>query len=305
MKKKLIVITGPTAVGKTDLSIETAKHFSTEIISADSRQFYKEMNVGTAKPTTEQLKEIKHHFINSLSVTQDYNAGTFEADCNKLLEKLFEKYDILIMCGGAGLYINAVLNGVDELPKADDEIRKSLKEKLETEGIEFLQKQLQQLDPEYYQKADIQNPQRLMRAIEVCLISGKKYSSHLGKKNTERNFDAIVIGLQDEKEKLYDRINSRVDKMIANGLADEVKNLLAYKNNNALQTVGYKELVEYFEEKISFEEAVELIKKNTRNYAKRQMTWFRKMKDIIWFRTGENVEVRNYLTSIYPAGKSG
>ncbi|MEP7170907.1 MAG: tRNA (adenosine(37)-N6)-dimethylallyltransferase MiaA, partial [Bacteroidota bacterium] len=234
MKKKLVVITGPTAVGKTDLSIEIAKHFSTEIISADSRQFYKEMNVGTAKPTTEQLKEIKHHFINSLSVTQGYNAGKFEADCKKLLEELFQKYDILVMCGGAGLYINAVLNGVDELPKADEGIRKSLKEKFEAEGMEVLQKQLQQLDPEYYQKADIQNPQRLMRAIEVCLISGKKYSSHLGKKNTERDFDAIVIGLQDEKENLYARINSRVDQMIADRLADEVKNLLVYKHTNAL-----------------------------------------------------------------------
>lgn len=296
MKKKLVVITGPTAVGKTDLSIETAKYFSTEIISSDSRQFYKEMNVGTAKPASRQLKEVKHHFINSLSVTQDYNAGQYETDCKNLLEKLFEKYNILIMAGGAGLYINAVLNGVDDLPKADEKIRKSLKEKSGNEGIEFLQKQLQQLDPEYYQKVDKQNPQRLMRAIEVCLTSGKTYSSFLGKKKPNRNFDAVMIGLQDDKEKLYERINSRVDQMIENGLADEVKKLLPYKNYNALQTVGYKELIQYFEEKISLEEAIELIKKNTRNYAKRQMTWFNKMKEIVWFKTGTNEKPIRYLT---------
>jgi tRNA dimethylallyltransferase len=298
LKKKLVVITGPTAVGKTDLSIEIANHFSTEIISADSRQFYREMNVGTAKPTAHQLKEIKHHFINSLSVTQDYNAGQFETDCMKLLEKLFEKHDIIVMAGGAGLYIDAALKGVDELPKADLEIRKSLKEKIETEGIASLQKQLQQLDPEYYKKTDIQNPQRLMRAIEVCLASGKTYSSFLGKKIVKRNFDAIVIGLQDEKENLYKRINERVDEMISNGLEDEVKNLLQYKNHNALQTVGYKELIPYFEGAISLDEAIELIKKNTRNYAKRQMTWFRKMKEITWFNAGENEKVLNYLKLI-------
>jgi tRNA dimethylallyltransferase len=295
LKKKLVVITGPTAVGKTDLSIEITKYFSTEIISSDSRQFYKELNIGTAKPASQQLKEVKHHFINSLSVIQDYNAGQFETDCKKLLEKLFKKYNILIMAGGAGLYINAVLDGVDDLPKADKEIRKSLKEKSEKGGIEFLQKQLQQLDPEYYQKVDKQNPQRLMRAIEVCLASGKTYSSFLGKKKPNRNFGVVMIGLKDDKEKLYERINSRVDQMIENGLADEVKNLLAYKNYNALQTVGYKELIQYFEEKISLEEAIELIKKNTRNYAKRQMTWFNKMKEIAWFYPGENQEVLEYL----------
>jgi tRNA dimethylallyltransferase len=298
LKKKLVVIAGPTAVGKTDLSIEVARLFSTEIISADSRQFYKEMNAGTAKPAARQLKEIKHHFINSLSVTQDYNAGLFEADCINVLEKLFQQHDVLVMAGGAGLYINAVLNGVDDLPKADAGIRKSLNEKFEKEGIDFLQKQLQRLDPEYYKKADIQNPQRIMRALEVCLVSGKTYSSFLGNKNVKRDFDAVVIGLQDEKEMLYNRINERVDQMITNGLEEEVKNLLPYKNNNALRTVGYKELVQYFEGAISLEEAIELIKKNTRNYAKRQMTWFRKMKEITWFNTGENEKVLKHLKLI-------
>jgi tRNA dimethylallyltransferase len=298
LKKKLVVIAGPTAVGKTDLSIEVARLFSTEIISADSRQFYKEMNAGTAKPTARQLKEIKHHFINSLSVTQDYNAGQFEVDCIKVLEKLFQQHDVLVMAGGAGLYINAVLHGVDDLPKADAGIRKSLNEKFEKEGIDSLQKQLQQLDPEHYKKADIQNPQRIMRALEVCLVSGKTYSSFLGNKNVKRDFDAVVIGLQDEKEMLYNRINERVDQMITNGLEEEVKNLLPYKNNNALRTVGYKEMVQYLEGAISLEEAIELIKKNTRNYAKRQMTWFRKMKEISWFNTGENEKVLKHLKLI-------
>jgi tRNA dimethylallyltransferase len=298
LKKKLVVIAGPTAVGKTDLSIEVARLFSTEIISADSRQFYKEMNAGTAKPTARQLKEIKHHFINSLSVTQDYNAGLFEADCINVLEKLFQQHDVLVMAGGAGLYINAVLHGVDDLPKADAGIRKSLNEKFEKEGIDSLQKQLQQLDPEHYKKADIQNPQRIMRALEVCLVSGKTYSSFLGNKNVKRDFDAVVIGLQDEKEMLYNRINERVDQMITNGLEEEVKNLLPYKNNNALRTVGYKEMVQYLEGAISLEEAIELIKKNTRNYAKRQMTWFRKMKEISWFNTGENEKVLKHLKLI-------
>ncbi|MEO5570045.1 MAG: tRNA (adenosine(37)-N6)-dimethylallyltransferase MiaA [Bacteroidia bacterium] len=295
MKNNLIVITGPTAVGKTDAGIQIARHFSAEIISADSRQFYREMNIGTAKPSFPQLKEIKHHFINSLSVPQDYNAGQFESDCLRLLEELFKKNNTVIMVGGAGLYINAVLNGVDQLPPADSEKRQLLKEKFEQKGIVTLQEQLKELDPEYYAKADIQNPQRLMRAIEVCLVSGKKYSSLLGKKKAERNFNAVLIGLNLDKIILYERINARVDKMIDDGLVDEVKNILPYKEYNALQTVGYKELILYFEEKISLEEAVELIKKNTRNYAKRQMTWFRNMKDIVWFEAGEMEKILDTL----------
>lgn len=296
MNKYLIVIAGPTASGKTDLSIQVARHFSSEIISADSRQFYNEMTIGTAKPEAQPLKEVKHHFINSLSVVQDYNAGQFEADCLKLLEKLFKKNNIVIMTGGAGLYINAVLNGVDELPRASIEIRKLLTEKLKREGIQTLQNQLYELDPEYYEKVDKQNPKRLMRAIEVCLVSGKKYSSLLGKKKTERIFNPVVIGLQMEKELLYDRINSRVDKMISDGLVEEVKNLLPFKKYNALQTVGYKEIIEYLENKISLDEAIDIIKKNTRNYAKRQMTWFRKMKNITWFEAAETEKIIQYLS---------
>ncbi|MFI5219240.1 MAG: tRNA (adenosine(37)-N6)-dimethylallyltransferase MiaA [Bacteroidia bacterium] len=282
MNKQLIVITGPTAVGKTELSLKLAKHFSTEIVSADSRQFYKEMNIGTAKPTTSQLNEVRHHFINSLSIKEDYNAGRFETDCVSLLDKLFQKHERIILTGGSGLYINAILYGVDNLPKADCEIRASIKEQFEKNGIESLQQQLKLLDSEYYNTADIRNPHRLMRAIEVCLLTGKKYSSLVGKKNEKRNFDFVLFGLQIDKKELHERINTRVDKMISEGLVDEVKTLLPFKHCNALQTVGYKELFQYFEEAISLDEAISLIKKHTRNYAKRQMTWFRKMKEIKW-----------------------
>lgn len=282
MNKQLIVITGPTAVGKTELSLNLAKNFSTEIVSADSRQFYKEMNIGTAKPTTSQLSEVRHHFINSLSIKEDYNAGRFETDCISLLDNLFLKHERVILTGGSGLYINTILYGVDNLPKADFEIRASIKEQFEKNGIEPLQHQLKLLDVEYYNTADIRNPHRLMRAIEVCLLTGKKYSSLIGKKNVKRNFDSVLFGLHLDKKELDERINARVDKMFLEGLIDEAKTLLPFKHCNALQTVGYKELFQYFEKAISLEDAISFIKKNTRNYAKRQMTWFRKMKEIKW-----------------------
>jgi tRNA dimethylallyltransferase len=297
LSKHLVVVAGPTATGKTDLSILLAKHFHTEIISADSRQFYREMNIGTAKPSENQLREIKHHFINSLSVTLDYNAGIFETECIALLNKLFEKHELLILTGGSGLYINAVLNGIDELPKADKELRALLKAKLEENGLASLQEQLNELDPEYFQMADINNPQRVMRALEVCLSTGKNYSSFLGKNITKRNFAPIIIGLHAEKELLYERINKRVDEMIAAGLVEEAKTLLPYKDYNSLQTVGYKELVQYLEGKLSLGEAIELIKKNTRNYAKRQMTWFKKMNGIKWFEAGNMESMLSYINA--------
>lgn len=291
MSKKLIVIAGPTAVGKTDLSIELAAYFSTEIISADSRQFYKEMNIGTAKPSPSQLVDTKHHFINSLSIVDDYNAGKFERECIALLDILFESHDCVIMTGGSGLYINAVINGVDDLPKADTALREKLNKSFKESGIAILQTQLLQLDPEYYEKVDKQNPHRLIRAIEVCLLSGKKYSELLNKKKPKRNFETVFAGLFLEKEILYDRINLRVDKMLADGLEHEVASVLAFKNCNALQTVGYKEMIAYFEGHHSLYDAVELIKKNTRNYAKRQMTWFKKVKEIEWFDMSDQQNV--------------
>lgn len=296
--KKLIVIAGPTAVGKTALSILLAKHFSTEIISADSRQFYREMNIGTAKPTNSQLEEVKHHFINSLSITHDYNAGRYESDCTVLLAKLFTDHNEVILVGGSGLYINAVLYGIDQLPTADPELRKSLNELFEQKGLAALQEQLQQLDAEYFKKVDQENPQRLMRALEVCMITGKKYSALLGKQKTQRNFTPVIIGLNTDRELLYKYINERVDNMMANGLTEEVKSLLPYKNCNAMQTVGYKEMIKYFEEKYTLEEAVELIKKNTRNYAKRQITWFKKMDGIKWFEASDAAAILQYILAV-------
>jgi tRNA dimethylallyltransferase len=283
LKKFLVVIAGPTASGKTALAIDVAKHFNTEIISADSRQFFKELNIGTAKPAPEQLHTVKHHFIDFLSVTEDYDAGKFEEEVLKLLDKLFVTKDIVIMTGGSGLYIEAVCNGFDRLPDGDEDIRKQLSELFKKQGIAALQVQLKMLDPEYFSKVDISNPQRLMRAIEVCWLTGKKYSQLRQHGKTKRNFSIIKIGLEVARKILYERINQRVDKMISAGLTDEAKSVFPFRTANPLQTVGYKELFEFFDGKISFEDAIELIKRNTRRYAKRQLTWFRKDREFTWF----------------------
>lgn len=281
--KQLIVIAGPTASGKTAQAIALAKQLNTEIISADSRQFFKELTIGTSKPTAEQLAEVPHHFINSISIAQDYNAGIFETDALALIEILFKKHDVLIMAGGSGLYINAVLKGFDHLPEADKEVREQLRKELETNGIESVQKALLQKDPECFSRIDLQNPQRILRALEVCIITGKPYSTMLHYTNTTaRNFSTKIFGLELQRSELYTRINSRVDKMIADGLTEEVKSLQAYRKHNALQTVGYKELFEYLDGNIQLDDAIALIKKNTRNYAKRQLTWFRKIEKINW-----------------------
>ena len=256
------------------------------------------MNIGTAKPTPKQLTEVKHHFINSLSVSEDYNAGRFETDCISLLDNLFEKHNLVIMTGGSGLYINAVLYGVDNLPKADFEIRNSIKEQFQKNGITSLQQQLKLLDAEYYNTSDIRNPQRLMRAIEVCLLTGKKYSSLVGKKNTKRNFDFVLFGLQLDKKELHERINTRVDKMIADGLMEEAKSLLPFKHCNALQTVGYKEFFSQFDNEILLSETIFQIKKNTRQYAKRQMTWFSKMSGIKWLDASDPLLFENCIAQV-------
>lgn len=281
--KQLIVIIGPTASGKTVQAIELAKQLNTEIISADSRQLYKELTIGTAKPTAEQLAEVRHHFINSISISQDYNAGKFETDALALMEKLFKKLDILVMVGGSGLYINAVLKGFDHLPEADKQVREQLRKEFESNGIEYLQQQLLQKDAEYYSHVDLQNPKRILRALEVCIITGKPYSTLLHHtKAGSRNFTAKIFGLQVPREELYNRINSRVDKMIEEGLIEEVKSVKAYRNHNALKTVGYNEMFEYLDGNLPKDDAIALIKKNTRNYAKRQLTWFKKMQDVQW-----------------------
>jgi len=282
-KKTLITIVGPTAVGKTSLSILIASYFNTEIISCDSRQFYKEMTIGTAVPEKEELAVVPHHFIQNRSVFEDYNVGTYERDALNVLDTLFKKHNTVVMVGGSGLYVKAVLEGLDDFPKIDPSIRLELKHVLETEGIIPLQDQLKKLDVTTYNTIDIENPQRVIRALEICIGSNLPYSSYTGKLKKKRKFNSIVIGLNGEREKIYERINRRVDLMVEKGLLDEAKKLYPNKELNALQTVGYKELFSFFEEKVTKDEAIQEIKKNTRRFAKRQLTWFNKDVSIYWF----------------------
>lgn len=282
--KTLYVICGPTAVGKTDMAIELAEKLQTEIISADSRQLYREIPIGTAQPTAEQLNRVKHHFIAERSLEEGYNAGMFERDALKLLDQLFAKYDSVVCCGGTGLYIKALCDGLDDLPEADEELRNQLTERLETEGLSTLQAQLQHLDPVHYTKMDVQNPQRVIRALEVCLSTGKPFSSFLGGEKVLRPFKVVKIGLELPREELYDRINKRVDVMLESGWLDEAKAVFEKRHLNALNTVGYKELFAHLEGKMTLEEVIEKIKTNTRRFAKRQMTWFKKDGDIQWMQ---------------------
>lgn len=284
MKSKyLISIVGATGIGKTNLSLEVARYFKTEIISCDSRQFYKEMRIGTAVPSMEELHMVKHHFIQNRSVFDDYNVGEFERDALLMLDQLFIEHNVVVMVGGSGLYVDAVLKGLDNFPDIDPDIRMLLKLELKKNGIRYLQDQLMKLDSESYQNIDIENKQRLIRALEICLGTGKAFSSYLNRKKCNRNFIPIKIGLTADREFVYDRINKRVDAMMNEGLLKEVKKLYINKNLNALQTVGYKELFKFLDEEFTLSDAVSEIKKNTRRFAKRQGTWFRKDKDIKWF----------------------
>ncbi|HCN84448.1 MAG TPA: tRNA (adenosine(37)-N6)-dimethylallyltransferase MiaA [Sphingobacteriaceae bacterium] len=294
--KSLIVVLGPTAVGKTSLAIQLAQKFDTEIVSADSRQFFREMNIGTAKPTQKELNAAKHHFINSHSITDSFNVGDFEKAGLEVLSKIFESKEVAILVGGSGLYINAICDGFDDLPEADPEIRERLNQQLADKGIESLQIQLRQLDPDYYEKAK-DNPQRLIRALEVSLSTGKPFSSYHQQQKKKRPFNIIKIGLNTYRDKLYRQIDNRVDEMINAGLVDEARSLISYRDNNALNTVGYSELFDFFDGTISFEKAVELIKQNTRRFAKRQLTWFRKDSEIRWFEPTEYQKIEQYLLS--------
>lgn len=282
-KPLLICVVGPTAIGKTSLAIKLAQAFSTEIISADSRQFFKEMNIGTAVPSAEELSAVPHHFIQNKSIFEDYSVGDFEREAIALLNHLFEKHEIVIMVGGSGLYVDAVVKGLDIFPEVPSEIREQLNSELQIKGIETLQNELKKVDPVYFEKVDIHNPHRLVRALEICRATGKPYSSFLKKESVNRNFETVFIGLTSEREIIYNRINLRVDIMIESGLLAEAKSLYSHKEKNALQTVGYRELFEYFEGNISKEEAISEIKKNTRRFAKRQNTWFKKNEAINWF----------------------
>lgn len=282
-KKYLITVIGPTAIGKTALAIEIARHYNCEVISADSRQFFKEMAIGTAVPSKEELAAAKHHFIQNISIFDDYTVGDFERDAIAKLDELYLAHNFAVMVGGSGLYIDAVLKGFDDFPDIDPSVRKQLQENYEKYGIEFLQKELQRLDPVHYERVAKENPQRMMRALEVTIGSGRPYSSFLNIKKNSRRFTPIIIGLDAERETMYERINMRVDIMVENGLIEEAKNLYPHKKLNALQTVGYRELFSYFDGEFTKEFAIEEIKKNTRRFAKRQMTWFKRTEGAKWF----------------------
>ncbi len=278
----VIIISGPTAVGKTSFAIDLAKHFQTDIISADSRQCYKEMKIGVARPSDGELAEVKHYFIASHSITDDLNAGSFEKYALAAADKIFQKNTVAIMVGGTGLYIKAFCEGIDPMPVVPDEIRKQVIEGYEQKGLIWLQKELQQKDPAFWEVAEQQNPQRLMRALEVLYATGQSIMVYRTAKKTERPFRVTKIGLELPKEELHERIHMRVGKMMEDGLLEEVKTLTPYRSYNALQTVGYKEIFDHLDGKTSLEEAVTHIKTNTRQYAKRQMTWFKKDKEIQW-----------------------
>jgi tRNA dimethylallyltransferase len=285
----LITIIGPTAIGKTSLSIALAQHFGCDILSCDSRQFFKEMKIGTAVPSEEELAAAPHHFIQNKSIFESYSVGNFEQEALAKLDELFQKNNVQVMVGGSGLYVDAVLKGFDEFPEIDPSVRAKINKKFDALGIDYLQEQLQMLDSEYFQKLQtenpqtLQNPQRMKRFVEVCIGSGKPYSSFIGKRKNTRNFTPILIGLEADREIMYDRINQRVDLMLNEGLLAEVEALYPNKELNALQTVGYRELFDYFENKTNLEFAIEQIKMNTRRFAKRQMTWFKRTENVSWF----------------------
>ncbi len=287
---------GPTAVGKTATAIQIARQLGTEIISADSRQFYNELSIGVARPSKEELQTVKHHFIGHISIHTPYTASDFEKDALAVLAQLFSTHNYVVVAGGSGLFINALLNGLDDLP-FDEALRQQLTAQFETEGLEGLAEQLKQLDIESYLTVDINNPRRVIRALEICIASGKKASELRIKNTTQRGFTPIKIALNLDRELLYTRINQRVDIMMEEGLLNEVEGLLPYHNLNSLQTVGYKELFDYFDGKASLTEAVELIKQHTRNYAKRQLTWFRKDTAYHWFEPAQIDEILQFIKS--------
>lgn len=278
----LVVLIGPTGIGKTDLAIELAEHFNTEIISADSRQVYSELKIGTAAPTQEQLKRVKHHLIGNKSITEYYSAYEFELDVMQLLQEMFKTKNMVILTGGSMMYIDAVCNGIDEIPTISDQIREQTWADYENKGLEYMQRQLLELDPEFYKQVDLQNHKRVIHAIEVCLMAGKPYSSLRTNNKRKRPFSILRIALDMDRELLYKRIDMRVDNMIADGLEDEARQFVHMRNINSLNTVGYKEMFGYFDGNYDFEEAVRLLKRNTRHYARKQLSWFRRCPEYNW-----------------------
>ena len=296
MNNQLVTIIGPTAIGKTDLAIKIAEFYKTEIVSADSRQFYRELNIGTAKPSSSELSKIKHHLINNKSIHEQYNINDFEKDAIESINSIFKKNKVAVLVGGSGLFINSVLYGLDEIPEIDENIRNSLYSDMDSLGIKTLQEKLKLLDPNSYNNIDIDNPRRLIRALEVTIGSGKPYSSFLKKTKKTRNFNVITIGLNQDRAELYEKINARVDNMIKDGLIDEVKGLLELKNLKTLNTIGYSEVFKYIDGVYSKDECINEIKKNTRRYAKRQLTWFKSIENVKW--VSPNYDLKDVLNHI-------
>jgi tRNA dimethylallyltransferase len=295
VQKNLILVVGPTAVGKTDLCINLAKKFKTEIVSCDSRQFYRELNLGTAKPSPDELNQVPHHLINSLSIEDNYDVRRFEHDALEILDTIFKDGSIAVMTGGSGLFADAVTRGFDEIPDIDPDIRKRVISDYQSHGLDWLQTEVSRVDPEYYALVDRQNPQRLMRALEVFLGTGIKFSGFRQRKKTERPFRVIKIGLEREREELYHRIDQRMDQMINQGLFEEAESLFEKRHLNALQTVGYSEIFGYLEGNYDRSEAIRLLKRNSRRYAKRQLTWFRRDPEIRWFHPDQLEEILSWL----------
>ena len=297
--KTLIVITGPTAVGKTALCLDIAQHFGIPVINADSRQIYKELKIGTASPTIEQMRRVPHYFVGSLSLHDYYSASLFEQQVLEILRREFEHSDYALLTGGSMMYIDAVCNGIDDIPTVDDETRETLKRRLADEGLEALVEELRQLDPEYYEIVDKQNPRRVVHGLEICLMTGKTYTSFRKREKKQRPFRIIKIGLNRDREELYNRINQRVDQMMDEGLLDEARNLYPMRHMNALNTVGYKEMFAYLDGTWTLEEAVERIKGNTRRYARKQLTWYKKDEQIRWFHPDEKENILSYISQDY------
>tara|TARA_B110000879_G_scaffold199073_1_gene271507 strand:- start:2363 stop:3268 length:906 start_codon:yes stop_codon:yes gene_type:complete len=297
MSKYLIVIAGPTGIGKTNLSIEIAKKYNAEILSCDSRQFFKEMSIGTAVPAKKELEEVKHHFIQSISIEQEYSVGKFELDALRKINEIHNTNEVVVMVGGSGLYIDAVCRGLDHFPDVPKILRDELNLKHEKQGIEVLKEQLDALDPEYYKEVDQANPHRIIRALEICIHTGKTFTSFRKQQQKARQFKTVKLILTRDREELYERINKRVDFMMAQGLLEEAQNLYKHKENNALQTVGYKELFAYFDGEWDLETAILEIKKNTRRYAKRQMTWYRRDSNSIFFDPSDTEGIVKYIES--------
>ncbi len=293
--KHLVIILGPTAAGKTDLSVSLAGYYGSEIISADSRQFYRELRIGTAVPSPDHLQEIRHHFIGQLSVNDYFNVSMFEKQALELLDSLFKRMDLVFMCGGSGMYIDVVCHGIDEFPDIDTGIRDQLIEQYREHGLEGIRCELKRIDPGYYGTVDLNNPNRILKALEIYYMTGKPYSAFLKQEKQERTFNIIKIGLNTDRELLYERINRRVDGMIGSGLVEEAKSLEQYRHTNALNTMGYKEIFQYLDGQLSLEEAAELIKRNTRRYARRQLTWFRKDRAVKWFSPEDRGPVIEYI----------